>query len=99
MILLVLQKLFSAFLTKPVKQVKFYESLITAIGLKPNSRVADHKNMHHSTFMKAGEQKVRILLAEDNIINQKVILKTLEKLGYRADSQLVTWKKQLKKII
>jgi signal transduction histidine kinase len=43
-------------------------------ALRPGTNI--HKNRDHT---------LRILLAEDNIINQKVILRMLSKLGYRAD--------------
>ena len=38
-----------------------------------------------TNYSKDQEHSLRILLADDNIINQKVMLRMLEKLGYRAN--------------
>jgi len=77
---------FSAYLTKPVKQSQLYNCLITVSGLKSemsNERPASFVTKH--TIYEKQRQKARILLAEDNITNQKVALNTLKKFGYSAD--------------
>jgi hypothetical protein len=38
------------------------------------------------TITDARKQSIKILIAEDNIINQKLALKLLEKFGYKADA-------------
>ncbi len=74
--------LFSAILTKPTRPDQLRASLAliyTGAEVKPEKR---------RTGIDAGLAKrvpLRILLAEDNQINQKVALKMLEKMGYRAD--------------
>ncbi len=74
--------LFSAILTKPTRPDQLRASLAmiyTGADPMPEKR---------RTGIDAGmAQRVplRILLAEDNQINQKVALKMLEKMGYRAD--------------
>jgi CheY-like chemotaxis protein/HPt (histidine-containing phosphotransfer) domain-containing protein len=79
---------FAAYLVKPVKQSQFYDCLaavlgrVTQIDVRPASTTPI---ITRHTLAERGKGRVRILLAEDNPVNQKVALKILEKLGYRAD--------------
>ena len=78
---------FSAYLSKPVKQSQLYDCLVSVLSLKPEREGPHAKPLvtKHS-IAEDKKHRVRILLAEDNIVNQKVALKILEKLGYRADA-------------
>jgi len=76
---------FAVYLTKPVKQSRLFNCLMAAIGRKPSDQTSPNRIITRHTVAEKSKQKTRILLAEDNIINQKVALKVLEKLGYRAD--------------
>jgi len=77
---------FAACLTKPVKQSRLYDCLATVLGTsKAKPRTTGSVEVRAPAKKKDGS-RFRILLAEDNIINQKVALKVLEKLGYRADA-------------
>lgn len=77
---------FAAYLTKPVKQSQLYDCLATVTDMhresekdRPVAIVTRH------TLAEDLKRRVRILLAEDNIINQKVALNMLKKFGYHAD--------------
>ncbi|MCP4639821.1 MAG: response regulator [bacterium] len=75
---------FGGYLLKPVKQSHLRECLGRLLA-GPAYRAADQIVTRHS--LREDEKKsFRILLAEDNIVNQKVALRMLEKLGYRADA-------------
>jgi signal transduction histidine kinase/DNA-binding response OmpR family regulator len=75
---------FTACLSKPVRQTKLYEHLQT-IFARP-SQVEPQQLTPLSLNAEMGRQfPRRILLAEDNLVNQKVALRMLERLGYRAD--------------
>ena len=80
---------FAANLVKPVKPSRFLDTLmnIFATDLLPNgvaSDVALSVPPPHQTAACA-KSKLRILLAEDNPVNQKLALKQLLSLGYTAD--------------
>lgn len=75
---------FSACLTKPVKQSRLYDCLVTTLGFTESTE--DKSKQALTPMKKTDGANLRILLVEDNTINQKVALKILEKLGYRADA-------------
>jgi len=75
---------FSAYLNKPVKLSHLYDCLVTI--LSPKGRFEkENKIITQYTIAETQNLKYKILLAEDNKINQKVALVTLKRLGYRAD--------------
>ena len=77
---------FSAYLTKPVKQSHLYDCLVTVAGIqKDKKEELPAKIVTRHDVVEDQKRGVRILLAEDNIINQKVALNILKKLGHFAD--------------
>ncbi len=73
-----------AFLNKPIKTSNLYNVLMGIINLVPTEQATPKKVVSIDSEM-AAKHPLRILLAEDNVINQKVALKLLSRLGYRAD--------------
>ena len=72
---------FAAQLTKPLKPSQLYDALMSALAeTAPIPEPARPGNDH-----KPVASSLRILLAEDNAVNQKLALRLLERLGYRAD--------------
>ncbi|MEO8890903.1 MAG: response regulator [Coleofasciculaceae cyanobacterium] len=79
---------FAAFLTKPIKQSHLYTIFSQIFGkqfvyVKPSGNNAIQINAHLSQ-----KYPLQILLAEDNIVNQKVALLLLDQMGYKADVAL-----------
>ena len=78
---------FKAYLTKPVKQSHLYNCLITVWGGEICSTGSEKQQLVTShTLSENKHRSTRVLVVEDNVINQKVALKILEKLGYPADA-------------
>ncbi len=87
------QNLFRAFLTKPITKTQLLECLTRVLlegagaqRLPPPHLVHDVPKAAPETGARSRMKATRILLAEDNAVNQKVALMQLEKLGYRADA-------------
>ncbi len=78
--------LFSAFLTKPVKQSAVYNAIVTALAIEevPGEKHTSSASVSFDANM-AAQYPLSILLAEDNAVNQKLALRILERMGYRAD--------------
>lgn len=72
------------FLTKPVKPADLLGSLMRLFGHahEVKSRTATGQPFDREM---ANRSPMRILVAEDNLVNQKVTLRILERLGYEAD--------------
>jgi PAS domain S-box-containing protein len=74
---------FAAQLTKPVRASALYEALTEILGVRAAERAAAGDG--GTVGERAEHLPLRILLAEDNAVNQKLALLLLEKLGYGAD--------------
>ncbi|QEC64920.1 response regulator [Mucilaginibacter ginsenosidivorans] len=76
--------LFSAVLTKPVKQNQLLKSICTELGERRETVAQDvqQNNVLDASFGK--QYAMDILIAEDNPVNQKLIERILLKLGYTA---------------
>jgi PAS domain S-box-containing protein len=78
---------FSGYLSKPVRQSHFRDCLSLVAGRKePSHHMPSRAIVTRHTVAEAVKHRTRILLAEDNITNQKVALAVLKRLGYRADA-------------
>ncbi len=69
----------AATLTKPVRRASLFDCLARFTGAPARARLAVAER---PAAARAGS---RILVVEDNIVNQRVAVRMLEKLGYRAD--------------
>ena len=80
-------ELFSPVLTKPVKQAQLFKlvqnELITEVDEKGAPEASKHPSILSKDF--ATNYPLSILIAEDNLINQKLATVILSKLGYKPE--------------
>jgi two-component system sensor histidine kinase/response regulator len=72
----------SAYLTKPVRQSQLYDALAMVMG---GGSDAVPLVTRHTLSEERARSRPRLLVVEDNQVNQKVAVGMLAKLGYRAD--------------
>jgi|GEM_PF-796905 len=81
-----LQAVFNLYLNKPLKQSQLYNALVRVFTDSRRVLTRTTRPATHSFDNKLGQRlPLRILLAEDNSVNQKLALLVLGKMGYRAD--------------
>ncbi len=85
----------AAYLTKPVRQSQLFDCLTEVVGHATATQRFDTSAAQTSSKKLVTKHTLKekqlmssklILLAEDNVVNQKVAMLQLQKLGYRADS-------------
>ena len=74
-----------AFLTKPVKPSALHDAIATALAGGAASAGPQPVDREPNEPQIALERRLRILVAEDNPVNQKLALRLLERMGYAAD--------------
>jgi PAS domain S-box-containing protein len=76
---------FAAYLHKPIKPSQLFDALVSVLAEQPvhvAPRAAGRSELDPGM---AARLPLRILLAEDNVVNQKLALRLLAQMGYRAD--------------
>jgi two-component system sensor histidine kinase/response regulator len=80
----------AAYLSKPVRQSQLFDCLISVMSKRGDEKPAKLGSSTLITKHTLQETKKMshklILLAEDNVVNQKVAIRQLQKLGYRCDT-------------
>lgn len=74
----------SAFLSKPIKHEQLFDAILSAV-LKTEKSIGASELKNINDELLSGGLDLKILLADDNIVNQKVGIRILERLGFKAD--------------
>ena len=73
---------FAGILTKPVKQSQFKEVLLLTLDSSHKSKPSISPRMDRAL---AERLPLRLLLVDDNVVNQKVAVRMFQQMGYQAD--------------
>ena len=79
------EQLFNAYLAKPIHQSQLFDTLVNLLAHDSVRPVAAPPARPKIDPTMAARHPLRILLAEDNVVNQKLALRLLQQMGYRAD--------------
>jgi CheY-like chemotaxis protein/nitrogen-specific signal transduction histidine kinase len=76
---------FAATLNKPIKQFQLQDILTNILGKNSDQSMVSTKAKTSNHKLEPVAFPLRILLAEDNLVNQKVAIHMLKRIGYQAD--------------
>ena len=77
---------FEAYLTKPIKQSQLFDAIVAVFGKQKSAATGSEEEIvTRYSLAETRKDQFRILLVEDNAVNQKVALIHLKKYGYEAD--------------
>ncbi len=76
---------FAATLAKPLRQSQLFDTLVSLLAGDAAPKKFDAPGKPRMDAAMASIHPLRILLAEDNVVNQKLALRLLSQMGYRAD--------------
>jgi len=77
------EHLFAAYLAKPIKQSQLFDALAGLFaGTKTEKPATERVKLDPEM---GARHPLKILLAEDNLVNQKLALRLLQQMGYEAD--------------
>ncbi|MES1264527.1 MAG: response regulator, partial [Variovorax sp.] len=78
--------LFNAYLAKPIRQSHLFDTLVSLLAQESTRKPAAGSAVKPQIDpAMAARHPLRILLAEDNAVNQKLAMRLLQQMGYRAD--------------
>ncbi len=77
------REIFQAYITKPIRQSNLFDTLMNVASGQQEMQVVEEPTERVEKM--AVRIPLRILVAEDNVVNQKVALRILQQLGYLAE--------------
>ncbi|HEY9863907.1 MAG TPA: PAS domain S-box protein [Candidatus Obscuribacterales bacterium] len=83
-----LDKGIASYLIKPVRASRLFDAILKTMAIQTSSHIQQQSQARmvwEHKLSTPSKPQLRILLAEDNLINQEVILNQLSLLGYEAD--------------
>ncbi|MGO4391542.1 GAF domain-containing protein [Variovorax sp. M-6] len=80
------ESLFNAYLSKPIHQSQLFDTLVSLLARESVAKPTEGGSAKPQIDPTMGARHpLRILLAEDNVVNQKLAMRLLQQMGYRAD--------------